>query len=358
MIRTWLDTLDHWLVLAATPCGARVHSPARRYAILLGLYGGVYSACLVPLPGVSLAALVGGYLSVLAVGRAWAANERQRAEIAKKLAQGNPDDLPDLRGAALFSALQLAFVFPLLFHQLQQDFHLYRVPEGTTLLTWLAFTFDSVCKLFVNLTEIYDVSFTRIEFDSVWGRHLVLLKRLTIEYLLIQGVLRILDIRNKVSEAVAAIRQDVDLAVRLGRRAAPALIRLLDRADADLRRQAARALGMIGAVEAIEPLRRLLRDDCPSVREAAAQALGELGDPHAVEPLIQVLQKERSEKIVLYHDRQKAAETLGKIGDDRAIEPLVRVLQDRPGEALASVREALAKIQGRRQLAESGPARG
>jgi hypothetical protein len=358
MIRKWIATLDQLLVLAAAPCGACVQRPLWRYGLLVGLYGGVYGACLIPLPGVPLAALAGGYLTVLAMGRAWVANERTRAKIAKKLIQGNPDELPDLRGAALFSALQLALLFPLLFQQLQHDFRLFRVPEGTTLLTWLAFTFDSVCKLFVNVAEIYDVSFTRIEYASSWGRHLVLIKRLTIEYLLIQGVIRFLDIRSKIREAVAAIPQDVDMAVRLGQRAVPALTRLLSDPDAELRRQAARALGMIGSSEATEPLRRLLQDDCPSVREAAAQALGELGDPHAVEPLIQVLQKVRSEKIVLYHDRQKAAESLGNLGDERAIEPLVRVLQERPGDALASVREALAKIQGRQQLAEAGSARG
>src|SRR5262249_35058166 len=153
--------------------------------------------------------------------------------------------------------------------------------DDTTLLTWMAFTFDSFCKLFVNAAEIYDVSFTRIEFDSIWGRHLVLLKRLTFEFLLIQCILRILDIRGKIRDAVAAIRQDVDLAVRLGRRAVPALVRLLDDPDTVLQRQAARALGMIRAPEAIEPLRRVLRDRCPGVREAAAQALGELGDPLA-----------------------------------------------------------------------------
>src|SRR5262249_2890786 len=129
-----------------------------------------------------------------------------------------------------------------LFQELQSAFHLYRTPEGTTFLTWVAFTFDSICKLFVNVAEVYDVSFTRIEFASVWGRHLVLLKRLTIEYLLIHAVIRIWHLRCQVREAVIAIRQDVDLAVRLGRRAVPALLLLLHDPDTVLRRQAARAL--------------------------------------------------------------------------------------------------------------------
>ena len=38
---------------------------------------------------------------------------------------------------------------------------------------------------------------------------------------------------------------------------------------------------------------------------------------------------------------------------DRAVGPLIRVLQEGKGEALVSVRAALAKIQGRQQLAES-----
>ena len=31
------------------------------------------------------------------VGRAWVANEKQRARIAKKLVEGRPDEMPDLR---------------------------------------------------------------------------------------------------------------------------------------------------------------------------------------------------------------------------------------------------------------------
>jgi hypothetical protein len=279
------------------------------------------------------------------MGRAWSANEVQRGRIARKLENGDPDVLPDLRGAALLSALQLIVLFPILFQELQRDYHLFRVPEETTLLAWVGFTFDSVGKLFVSVAEIYGVSLTRIEFDSIWGRHLVLLKRLTIEYLLIQAIVRALSLRAQVREAVAAVRQDIDLSVRLGRRAVPALLGLLHSGCPDLRKQAATALGQLRDPRAIEPLRKLLNDDERSVREAAAQALGELGDPQAVEPLIRVLQKDRSDKIVLFHDRRRAAESLGNLGDPRAIAPLTQALRDGKEDSLRTLQAALARIQ-------------
>src|SRR5207248_998841 len=92
------------------------------------------------IPYVPLVALGFGYVGVLAVGRAWVRNEKQRTAIVKKLRDDDPDRMPDLRWTALVSALQLLVLFPLLYMQLQRHFHLYDDRGGASFLDWLWFS--------------------------------------------------------------------------------------------------------------------------------------------------------------------------------------------------------------------------
>ena len=59
--------------------------------------------------------------------------------------------------------------------------------------------------------------------------------------------------------------------------------------DEDIRGNAAYALGVIGDVQAVEPLILALKDEHPYVRAYAAQALGMIGDARSVKPLINTL---------------------------------------------------------------------
>jgi hypothetical protein len=134
----WLLTgLDRVLVFLATPFGVHVKEPGKRFAILLGICAAICAIGFLPIPVLPLLALAFGYIGVLAVGRAWVLNEKERALIAKKLKDGNPDAMPDLRCMALVSALQLVILFPLIFMQVQRHFGLYTVPEGATFWTWV-----------------------------------------------------------------------------------------------------------------------------------------------------------------------------------------------------------------------------
>ncbi len=65
-----------------------------------------------------------------------------------------------------------------------------------------------------------------------------------------------------------------------------ALIGALRATDAEVRAQAARALGERGTKEAVAPLAKALRDDDPSVRLHALIALGRIGDPDAVPAIV------------------------------------------------------------------------
>jgi HEAT repeat protein len=100
------------------------------------------------------------------------------------------------------------------------------------------------------------------------------------------------------------------------------LIDVLNDAENEVRRSAAKALGHLGAKWAAEPLIAALTDPEKRVRSSAADALGELGDGRAVEPLIAALNDANAEV------RSNVAEALGKMRDARAVEPLIPLLID------------------------------
>ena len=120
-------------------------------------------------------------------------------------------------------------------------------------------------------------------------------------------------------------------------RAVEPLIECLEDEDEDVRSIAAEALGKIGDAKAIEPLIKALNDDKRAVRSAAAEALGRIGKP-GVEQLVQAL-KDKSARV-----RLGAAEALGKLRDVRTIEPLIQALEDDNLDVRWSAAEALSKI--------------
>ena len=121
------------------------------------------------------------------------------------------------------------------------------------------------------------------------------------------------------------------------------LIQKLRDKDWDVRKDAAKALGKIGA-PAVEPLIAALRDKDSDVRYYAAYALGEIGDKRAVKPLIAALRDKDSD--VRYY----AAEALGKIGDRRAVEPLIAALRDKNSDIRYYAAYALGEIGDKRAV--------
>ena len=265
-VQLLLIGLDRTMVYVATPFGVHIKGSRQRYAVLLGIYAVIFIVGFMPIPVVPLVALTIGYIGVLAVGRAWVLNEKERTLIAKKLKDGNPDKMPDLRWTALVSALQLVVLFPLIFQQVQWHFGLYTVPEGSNFWTWFGFTLDSYNKAYLNLFEIYGVHFNHVSYDSTWGRHLMTLCRLTFDFTLIQGVFRLLAIRKRFGIRSKQLREIPQIAMLVGRRAVQPLIESLRDRDERVRAKAAEALGMMKDRRAVEPLFATLQDTEDSVQ--------------------------------------------------------------------------------------------
>jgi len=101
---------------------------------------------------------------------------------------------------------------------------------------------------------------------------------------------------------------------------------LVDYVDSNpnLQQPAFRALGEIGAADAVEPIAQQLVADEADVRSWAARALGLIGDTRAIEPLADVLADDDSDRV-----RASAAWALNRIGTQDALEIVADYDDDR-----------------------------
>jgi HEAT repeat protein len=106
----------------------------------------------------------------------------------------------------------------------------------------------------------------------------------------------------------------------------PLLDKLERMSDDDARGYICVALGMIGAQEAVEPIKAIVKDSAyrPQLLQQAAIALGLLGDKKVVEDLIDTLETSKS-----LATQAALSSALGFIGDKRSIDPLVAMLSNK-----------------------------
>jgi HEAT repeat protein len=82
-----------------------------------------------------------------------------------------------------------------------------------------------------------------------------------------------------------------------------------------------RALGMLKAKDAVEPIMKLTSASEPTVREASLRALGQINNPAATSHLVEIALNDREPYL-----RKVAIEALGDMGDPKAIPALVKAL--------------------------------
>ncbi len=115
---------------------------------------------------------------------------------------------------------------------------------------------------------------------------------------------------------------------------------LMNSPSEKVRYNAARMLGEMGDMAAVEPLIDVLKNDKNgSVRLYAARALGELGDASATEPLIESLREDRNVDV-----RVRAARALGRLGGEEVVLPLVEALSDNNSQVCMTAADALVEI--------------
>jgi HEAT repeat protein len=377
--------LDRGLVSIAGLFGAFEADMLRRACWMNGLFLGLYAISFLPIPWVPLIALLVGYVGVLAVGRAWVANEKLRTNIVKKLDETDPDTLPDLRAAALLTVLHLLILFPLLLWQLSKQFpnQIFQVSAGASFSDWLEFAFDPYTKPIFDWLEGSGHEH-QITAMTGAGSVIMLLKRLTLDFILIQGVTRIFAIKTTIREGVAALKQHPDITIRLGRRAVGPLCDMLRSHepgdDVQLKSQAAKVLGQLKANSAVPALIDALKDPAAEVRWQAAGALGEIRDPSAKPYLLEEIRdpdpntaRAALDALVAFDAREivptlvewlagsappagraLAAEALCQLGGKDAVEPLIAALRDSDEEVAKTAAASLGVLRDARGVEPLG----
>ena len=114
----------------------------------------------------------------------------------------------------------------------------------------------------------------------------------------------------------------VEMLVKVGARAVPALTEAAVDYDEDIRKFAVDILGDIGDDESLDALILALKDDDVNVRSSAAEALGKVGGSMAVEALLSAL---AIEDLWL---RFAVMEALGKVGSSVPLKPFIEFLDN------------------------------
>ncbi len=160
------------------------------------------------------------------------------------------------------------------------------------------------------------------------------LLKLTNSQAAIPGLLKALrdedaDVRWQAAEALGQLGSEA---------AIPRLLIALEHEDAYIRRQAAPVLGQLGSEAAIPGLLIALEDEDAYVRWRAAKALGQLGSETAIPGLLIALGDKEA------HVRWRAAEALGQLDSEAAIPELLIALEHKDADIRRQAVEALGQL--------------
>ena len=333
--RNVFSKVDELLVRFSRLFGTGIKAPHYQHGLLVLSFGIIHAAAFYVTSSLAWIMLWLGFIGVIGVGRAWVSNEKLRTKIARKLSDADPDELPDLRISALLSAIQLFLIIPLLLKSSHELFDLYRVPADASLQDWMLLGVDLLFRSILDWSEIYGVNMSSIELDSLGGRHLVMGFLLTIDFILIQGIIRIFEIRRTISEGVSAAVRDPEMAYRLGSRAVPSLLEMLD--DTNLNSEECKhvieALAVLRERSACEPIMmKFQHDDMHTTAVAAMVAIGHLA------PLLLALSSENRQT------RLGALTAIRRFADVEAIPALEYAIIGADAEEREKIIRAFASI--------------
>ncbi len=328
-------TFDEFLANYAKLFGVGIVNPIPRYTIFVVAYGAIYASAIFAPLVFGFVALWVGYVGVLAIGRAWAQNEGLRTKIAKKLEDRDPDGLPDLRYTAGLAAIQMILIVPMILQISHAIFDLFDTPIETTWETWGLFGIDLLFRSFLDWSEVYDIHISGVKLSATGGRNLVMFILLSIDFMIIQTVIRIISINRTIQEGVAVAGKDPEMAFRLGRRATPKLAEMAmdENNDTDVRIKTIEAIGMIADSAGASTLVELLNNE--ELHNSATASLVMIGHFNSLFEGI------KHEKPLV---RRGCVTALGRLEDSIANEILAEAIKDTDPGVRKHAHQAIGRI--------------
>jgi HEAT repeat protein len=147
-------------------------------------------------------------------------------------------------------------------------------------------------------------------------------------------------------EITSRPNEALETLIAIGRPAVPALMAALKAKDAEVRADAAQALGGIQDARAVAPLVSALRDEDMNVRERAAETLGKINDAGTVKLVTAALRDSGTD----YSVRRNIVEALRKIDNSLAIEPLIVAMKDSDWRVRLAATQELARREDSRVI--------
>lgn len=361
LFRRLFTGMDSLLYPSSALLGAHFRNKHRRRWLFITVNLTLWLAALWAPPTVGLLLLCLNLWLLVAAYWTWFWNEDLRSRIAKKIDRTPPDSFPRMDYLGLMTGMATVIVLILLFEKVQQCLGWFAVQEPTSHWDWFWFVLDKTYlrvlpdTLDLWIARVEDIHKGRVDYPegrAGWpGRTLVLFAYALLYTILIQGLLRWWQVRRDISDAIAGVEEDPDMAVRLGKRATRPLLAAWKESDIPLVKRAnmARALGCIGDARAIPVLEEAACDlhGPPEVRTACLHALGQIGDPSATAILGAVLLNDDDTASA----RAAAATGLGFLRDPAATAPLMEKLRrvqlaNRRWMDTPSVRKAVVEALG------------
>lgn len=229
-----------------------------------------------------------GFLVTVCINRGWSLNEYQRSQIVAGQSKLEADALPDLlkraMWAAFFSAIFIPFIllfsnnFACSVSQADCLFH----PSPKTLSPWMIAGLDLELRTvdFFGIPDVYSMpTLTEISSVSPYALHIKMALRVIAKVVILATLFDFWRINKTITEAVDKIEtpKGFDLAVKLGKRVLPRLLKVLRRASKVDRNSSDQT--------DIDPNK---------FAQTAAKVIGEIGAPSALPSILAIAENPRN----------------------------------------------------------------
>lgn len=277
-----------------------------QWAWFLGVFGGILALAYFTHGIPRLAAILGGYLLALSVGRTWISEE---TGLLNGEMGANERRSTLMRPMAMVSFVILMVLIPLSFQETHRELNWYPDAEDTP-IAWGMVTADLLLHSVVDFVEYLNpkASMDSLQIHDWREGLLVLVHFMSLAYVVVNGIALVAKSDQTIYAELERLKAEGKIGQidRLGDRVVGKLVEVLngrEQAPAKGIAAAAEALGKIAMRESVsdrafKALFRATLHPNPTVRGKATKALGQTGNSRAITKLLKLLLQDKRSSVV------------------------------------------------------------